>query len=121
MKLETDLARVSLGERLEATFGRPSGFDYLRLGLAVSIVVVHSHVLTFGLPSNVSNSIELLIGAPLPHFHPLISAILVIVHGTLVAAHKAILPMFFALSGFLVAGSLERSNIRPCSSFLACA
>ncbi len=34
MKPGKDVARGSLAERLIATKGRPSGFDYLRLGLA---------------------------------------------------------------------------------------
>lgn len=78
-------ASVSLGERLTATEGRPSGFDYLRLGLAVSVVIDHSIVMTYG-------SDEGLYMSPLRPFL------------------RAIVPMFFALSGFLVAGSLERSK-----------
>jgi|GEM_PF-5530545 len=72
---------LSLAERLNATNGRPSGFDYLRLGLAISVVIVHSVKTTYG------NDAELWV-TPLRPFV------------------RAIIPMFFALSGFLVAGSL---------------
>jgi peptidoglycan/LPS O-acetylase OafA/YrhL len=85
MKPENDLSRVSLAERLNATNGRPSGFDYLRLGLAVSVVIVHRVKTTYGVDSE-------LWATPLRPFV------------------RAIIPMFFALSGFLVAGSLERSK-----------
>src|SRR3984893_955669 len=85
MKPENDLSPVSLAERLNATNGRPSGFDYLRLGLAVSVVIVHSVRTTYGVDSE-------LWATPLRPFL------------------RAIIPMFFALSGFLVAGSLERSK-----------
>jgi len=84
-KPKNDLSRVSLGERLNATNGRPSGFDYLRLGLAVSVVIVHSVKTTYGVDSELWTT-------PLRPFV------------------RAIIPMFFALSGFLVAGSLERSK-----------
>jgi peptidoglycan/LPS O-acetylase OafA/YrhL len=85
MKPENDLSPVTLAERLNATNGRPSGFDYLRLGLAVSVVIGHSVIATYGTDS------ELWAG-PLRPFS------------------RAIIPMFIALSGFLVAGSLERSK-----------
>lgn len=78
---------ISIAEQLLATNSRPSGFDYLRLGLAVSVVVFHSAPLTYGPYGHVN-----LWSTPLC---PLL---------------RAILPMFFALSGFLVAGSLERSK-----------
>jgi peptidoglycan/LPS O-acetylase OafA/YrhL len=77
----------SIGERLAVTRGRPSGFDYLRLGLAVSVVAMHSVSTTFG-----RRATDMLLMSDLGPFL------------------KAILPMFFALSGFLVAGSLERSK-----------
>jgi peptidoglycan/LPS O-acetylase OafA/YrhL len=85
MKPENDLSRVSLADRLNATNGRPSGFDYLRLGLAVSVVIVHSVRTSYGVDSELWTT-------PLRPFV------------------RAIIPMFFALSGFLVAGSLERSK-----------
>jgi len=85
MKPESDLSPVTLAERLNATNGRPSGFDYLRLGLAISVVIVHTVRTTYGVDS------ELWTTALRPFV-------------------RAIIPMFFALSGFLVAGSLERSK-----------
>src|SRR6202047_5520708 len=85
MKPENDLSPVTLAERLNSTNGRPSGFDYLRLGLAVSVVIGHSVVTTYGDDS------ELWAG-PLRPFS------------------RAIIPMFIALSGFFVAGRLERSK-----------
>lgn len=77
---------ASLDERLRATNGRPSGFDYLRLGLAISVVLDHSVVMTYA-----SGDTDLY-ASPLRPFL------------------RAVVPMFFALSGFLVAGSLERSK-----------
>jgi peptidoglycan/LPS O-acetylase OafA/YrhL len=73
--------RLSLKDRFIATNGHPSGFDYLRLWLAISVVAVHSPMTTNG-----------------DHHRPLNAYV------------RAVLPMFFALSGFLVAGSLERSK-----------
>jgi len=74
-------------DRLIATNGRPSGFDYMRIVLAVSILLWHTVALSAGasavhsLPLNILEPFSLLL-----------------------------VPMFFALSGFLVAGSLERSK-----------
>ena len=77
----------SLAERLKATDGRPAGFDYMRIALAVIIVIWHSGVTSYGLDA--SQDIAL---------------------GPLRILWAALLPMFFALSGFLVSGSLERSK-----------
>lgn len=68
--------------------GKSTGWDYLRICLAVSVVFLHSFVIVEGgwMLDAMANSI----------FHGLINSIL---------------PMFFALSGFLVAGSLERNNL----------
>ncbi|HEY8007482.1 MAG TPA: acyltransferase [Methylocella sp.] len=76
---------MTLADRLKATNDRPSGFDYLRLGLATSVIFFHSGTVTYG------NDFGL--------WEPPLGAFL-----------RAILPMFFVLSGFLVAGSLERSK-----------
>jgi peptidoglycan/LPS O-acetylase OafA/YrhL len=75
--------------RLEATGGRPSGFDYLRLLLAVSVVVWHSFSVCYG----EDWAKPVLLFGP---FRPL---------------GLFIVPSFFALSGFLVAGSLERNSL----------
>jgi peptidoglycan/LPS O-acetylase OafA/YrhL len=90
MKPANDRARVNLAERLIATKGRPSGFDYLRLGLAISVVMWHTTATTYGLPVKPRDDLW-----PQTPLHALFSATL---------------PMFFALSGYLVAGSLERSK-----------
>jgi peptidoglycan/LPS O-acetylase OafA/YrhL len=77
----------TLADRLIASANRPAGFDYLRLLLASSVIATHSLALT------------------LTDFHrsrPLAALIL---------------PMFFALSGFLVCGSLVRC--RTLGTFLA--
>jgi peptidoglycan/LPS O-acetylase OafA/YrhL len=79
-------AAPTLNDRLIETNFRPAGFDYLRLILATGVIFFHSMDLTAGY--NVAH-------------HDF--------GGILVPLDDAILPLFFALSGFLVAGSLERS------------
>jgi peptidoglycan/LPS O-acetylase OafA/YrhL len=73
--------------RLEQAGGITSGFDYMRIALAMSVVCWHSLLIAFGLD----------VDALTPQ-------------ATLRAFGCLILPMFFALSGFLVAGSLLRAN-----------
>jgi peptidoglycan/LPS O-acetylase OafA/YrhL len=75
----------TIAERIAATGGRTTGFDYLRIFLAVSVIAIHSTSLSYG------REIDSRIWTGLP----------------LVFSHL-ILPLFFSLSGFLVAGSLER-------------
>jgi peptidoglycan/LPS O-acetylase OafA/YrhL len=75
----------SIDKRIRVTDGRSSGFDYMRLMLALAIVCLHSGITTYGI------DVDRAIFANL--FRPLI---------------RYILPGFFALSGFLVAGSLIR-------------
>jgi peptidoglycan/LPS O-acetylase OafA/YrhL len=68
--------------------GKSTGFDYLRIGLALSILSWHSIVTSYGpavQDQTLASPWRLAIGP--------------------------ILPMFFALSGFLVAGSLQRNTI----------
>ena len=77
----------SFGDRHAETGGHSSGFDYLRLVLAVLIIAVHSCLTSYGLAAN-----NALYDGPLGKFCNLL------------------VPMFFALSGYLVAGSLERSR-----------
>ena len=67
-----------------AARGATSGFDYLRVGLAVAVVAIHSWRVTTG-----PDAME---GVATP----------------VAALINLILPLFFGLSGFLVAGSLER-------------
>lgn len=77
----------SLGEKLALHGERPTGFDYLRISLALAIVCVHSIITSYGATA----------GAEVWQwpFRPLVGLLL---------------PMFFALSGFLVAGSLFRTT-----------
>ena len=74
--------------RLEDARGRPTGFDYLRLTLAVGVIFWHSFVVSYGM---------------------------LWVHGAMGGLAKPfvsiVLPSFFALSGFLVMASFDRSNI----------
>lgn len=78
---------LTIAQRMVVTEGRPTGFDYLRLVLACAIVCFHSAVTCYG-----ERAQDALTAGPA---RPLIGALL---------------PMFFALSGFLVAGSLERTK-----------
>ncbi len=70
--------------------GFTAGFDYLRIGLALAVLVWHS----IGVSTGSASLDQALWSGPF-RFLP-----------------AAILPMFFALSGFLVAGSLERTRRR---------
>ena len=78
---------LTIEQRLAQVDGRPSGFDYLRLFLALSVICFHSIVTSYG------NDFQLSVYA-----------------GHWRCIWALILPMFFSLSGFLVAGSLERSK-----------
>lgn len=75
-----------MGAMMEAN-RNTSGFDYLRLVLAVSVLLVHSFSTSYGKP-----------GAAFLFSPPWRGII------------TMILPMFFALSGFLVTGSLFRTK-----------
>jgi len=75
----------SIENRLDATNHRPSGFDYLRIVLAVCVVSWH-------VPWLIAGSVE---GPIFSWLNPIAFSIV---------------PLFFALSGFLVAGSLDRSQ-----------
>lgn len=83
----------TLEDRITEAGNRPSGFDYLRLILATLVVVSHTVNVCYGIPYTGS-----VWTSPVRPFLAII------------------LPMFFALSGFLVAGSLERC--RTLISFL---
>ena len=86
---------TTIEHALRTTDNRPSGFDYMRVILAAGVVLAHSRLLTGDLGPRSETSIGPYIG--------FVSVFLV--------------PMFFALSGFLVAGSLERCRTLP--GFLA--
>jgi peptidoglycan/LPS O-acetylase OafA/YrhL len=81
------MSNLTLGEKLAAHAGRPTGFDLLRIGLSVAIICVHSLITSYGATAG-----EMVWRLP---FRPLVGMFL---------------PMFFALSGFLVAGSLFRTT-----------
>jgi peptidoglycan/LPS O-acetylase OafA/YrhL len=74
--------------QMEKGSGFTAGFDYVRIGLALAVLVWHSYILIPG-------SASLYRAAWSGPFRFLVAAIL---------------PMFFALSGFLVAGSLARTR-----------
>jgi peptidoglycan/LPS O-acetylase OafA/YrhL len=78
----------TLGEKMATAQGRASGFDYLRLALALLILLVHS--ITQQIPP-----------APIADFT---------MHGPGSALRTVLVPMFFGLGGFLVAGSLDRTR-----------
>jgi peptidoglycan/LPS O-acetylase OafA/YrhL len=77
----------TLAEKMAQAANRPAGFDYIRLVLATSIILSHTFVVAYGNP---------------------------LVMGWWGGWQRAVLglllPPFFALSGFLVAGSLERTK-----------
>lgn len=75
---------VSLGERFAAK--ATAGFDYARLFLALAVVFWHTFNVTYG-----------------------IDVLRPFIHQPVMVLVRVILPMFFALSGFLVSSSLERS------------
>lgn len=81
------LASPSIEQRLIDVGMRPSGFDYMRLILAISVIFFHS--LEFS-----SRTVAL----------PFLT------HRPFNLWDLSVVPMFFALSGFLVAGSLDRSR-----------
>lgn len=80
------LSVVTLDKRWNDVGGRPSGFDYMRLTLATLVVLTHTVIIGEGRPAHAAIWEQ-------PGVRSL---------------HAMILPAFFALSGFLVAGSLER-------------
>jgi peptidoglycan/LPS O-acetylase OafA/YrhL len=92
-----EFALVRLARRLKMTSGRPSGFDYMRLGLSLMVAFVHFRGASRGGPANPDWGFVA---------HPWSGPWAMPVR----PFGSVILPMFFALSGFLVAGSLERSK-----------
>lgn len=78
----------SIGDYVTAAGGRPAGFDYMRLILAVCVLALHAYSLSEG------QDVARLLWMTFPM-------------GGLMSL---VLPMFFALSGFLVAGSMMRSG-----------
>ena len=78
---------LSVSNRMMATGEATSGFDYLRIALAIAVLFWHSFVVLYGL--NAGHAYQA---------------------GMSGALLRIILPMFFSLSGFLVASSLERTK-----------
>jgi peptidoglycan/LPS O-acetylase OafA/YrhL len=76
---------MTIGGKLLLAENRPSGFDYFRICLALSVALSHIGPIWFGPPA-------------------------VEITGPIRPLFAFILPMFFALSGFLVAGSLLRTG-----------
>jgi len=79
------LSGPTLAERLTLAGNRPSGFDYLRLVLSTLVLASHTINVCYGRQF----TLDVWAGPARPFL-------------------AVILPMFFALSGFLVAGSVER-------------
>lgn len=77
----------TFGSVLEQNKGIGPGFDFLRVALSIGVLGWHSVKITTGTLANTDNSAVWLIG-------------------------YSILPMFFALSGFLVAGSALRLSMK---------
>lgn len=80
-------SRRSLADQALAAGGHASGFDYLRILLAIAISAYHSVGMTYGF-----------------------EAMLRLAYGPFSPIVLFLLPAFFALSGFLVAGSLDRTK-----------
>lgn len=78
---------MKIEDRIQATRGRSSGFDFLRIILSFSVMMIHTVVLCYGVDYN-----DLFYAGPLGPFA------------------RFVVPSFFALSGFLVAGSLVRTK-----------
>lgn len=77
----------SFADQFKTSGGRPAGFDYMRLLLAIGVIGLHSIIVCYG------QIVE--IGFWQSPLRPFV---------------RMILPMFFVLSGFLVAGSLLRTK-----------
>ena len=77
----------TIAEKAARTGGNTSGFDYLRIFLASEVILLHSFGVVYGQAATRAGYA-----------------------GPAHAWLASILPMFFGLSGFLVASSLERSR-----------
>lgn len=84
------MTSITIEGQFKNTGGRPSGFDYLRILLSVAVIGYHTIVVCYGKDFDLP-----LWGANQP-FRPLLAWVI---------------PSFFALSGFLVAGSLYRNTL----------
>ncbi|HEX4183671.1 MAG TPA: acyltransferase, partial [Caulobacteraceae bacterium] len=82
------MSTISLEQRIADTRGRSTGFDYMRIILASAVVLWHSFTTAYGN--------DFAYGFLTTSWRPAVAVIV---------------PMFFALSGFLVAGSLFRNSV----------
>jgi hypothetical protein len=80
------IVHYSLASRLNETRNRPSGFDYIQFILALCVILSHTKLLT-------NDNDDFFFTSEI-----------------LAAFFAIILPMFFALGGFLLFGGLELSN-----------
>jgi peptidoglycan/LPS O-acetylase OafA/YrhL len=88
MSSRNNRGAITLEQRIAETGGRSTGFDYMRIALAVAVVLWHSFTTAYG-----NGFAYSFLTTP---FRPLVAVLV---------------PMFFALSGWLVAGSLFRNSI----------
>lgn len=79
---------LTLGQQFARANYRPAGFDYERITLALAVIAWHTIVVCYG--PIVEKQIWVSPWRPMAYF---------------------IVPSFFALSGFLVGGSLERNDL----------
>src|SRR5579871_1096283 len=91
----------TIDARLAST-RHPTGFDYLRIILATAVILIHSKTFTLGPAAQTLGAVDhsaSAVGNPIAVHPPIYQPII-----------WAVLPCFFALSGFLVSGSLHRSR-----------
>jgi peptidoglycan/LPS O-acetylase OafA/YrhL len=108
---------VSVDDELNRNNGIGPGFDILRFGLAVLIIFVHCFLLANGSTLILNNDTMLNAGATLVHLQTPPRNIVVYLSDLFLRKHNQdvhfadlLVPMFFALSGFLVTGSAFRTR-----------
>src|SRR4051794_15383491 len=86
--IPTPEGAMTIGAKMKAANGFPAGFDYLRISLAVSVVIWHSAFVCYGAAGEVA-----------------------VWSGWLRPFVYFILPAFFGMGGFLVGASLLRNTV----------